>query len=76
MSKYKLMANAFISMSKVQRFKKLVCVYVYKFGKLKGWIVGYKPTRQEFSNMRTDCCLKSVGSRNNFLLGDLGFIKI
>ena len=26
MSKYKLMAYAFISMSKVQRFKKLVCV--------------------------------------------------
>ena len=26
MSKYKLMANAFISMSKVQRFKELVCV--------------------------------------------------
>ena len=28
MSKYKLMANAFISMSKVQRFKELVCVCI------------------------------------------------
>ena len=33
MSKYKLMVDAFTSLSKVQRFKELVCVYI---GKLLG----------------------------------------